>query len=376
MNTLQASITHRQQLSFPVAAARPDVQIDTWKATPEKIIQFGTGVLLRGLIGWAVYQANEKGVFSGRIVAVASTGSGRTRQFNDQDGLFTQRIEGYYQGREIGEFQINPSMSRAIAAADQWEEVLACARNPQIDIIISNTTEAGLQYIKEDLFASTPTSFPAKLTAFLYERFRHCSEAGCIILPTELLVDNGKVLKALVLRQVADHALGAEFTDWLEQENDFCNTLVDRIVTGMPGPEKYAQFTETLGYEDDLMTVSEVYALWAIEGPARLAARIPFANTVDGVMLIDDIEPFRERKLRILNGSHSISVALGYLAGLDTVYDCMNDEAISAFIGRVVKEEIVPSLPDRVSGGVEFSDEVLERFRNPFLDHKLLSITF
>lgn len=376
MNASQTNASHRKQLSLATVANRPEIDTDKWTATPERILQFGTGVLLRGLIGWTVYQANKKGLFSGRIVAVASTGSGRTRMINEQDGLFTQRIEGYYKGQEVGEFQLNPCMSRALAAADEWAKVMACARNPEIDIIISNTTEAGLQYVKEDLFASPPSSFPAKLTAFLYERFQHHPEACCVLLPTELLVDNGKILKGLVLRQVEDHALGADFRNWLEKENYFCNTLVDRIVTGMPNLEKYATFAEELGYEDSLLTVSEVYALWAIEGPAHLIDRISFVKADDGIMLINDIEPFRERKLRILNGSHSISVALGYLSGLDNVYDCMTTSDMSAFIDRVVKQEIVPSLPDTVGEGLPFAEEVLDRFRNPFLDHKLLSITF
>ncbi len=363
-------------LTYATLAKNGDASFEKWKEYPERILQFGTGVLLRGLVGWTVFKANEAGQFRGKIVVVGSTGSGRTQQMNNQQGLFTQRIEGFHQGAEVGEFQLNASISRAISSRDAWEEVLACARNPQIDILISNTTEAGIQYVQEDMFASPPQSFPAKLAAFLYERFQHHPEAPCVILPTELIVDNGKALKELVLRQINDHKLEQAFVDWLHETNYFCNTLVDRIVTGMPNPDKFAGFSQELGYDDQLLTVSEVYKLWAIEGPPHLESRISFVKADEGILLIDDISPFRERKLRILNGSHTITVALGYLYGLETVYDCLTDSLMSDFIERVVHHEIVPSLPDSVPGGAQFASEVLDRFRNPFLGHKLLSITF
>lgn len=363
-------------LTYSTLAESGDTSLAKWQDYPERILQFGTGVFLRGLIEWTVFKANEAGHFKGKIVVVGSTGSGRTQQINDQQGLFTQRVEGFYQGTEIGEFQLNASISRAISSKDAWDEVLECARNPEIDILISNTTEAGIQYVQEDIFASPPQSFPAKLAAFLYERFQHYPEAPCIILPAELITDNGKALKELVLRQVADHKLEQAFVDWLNAANYFCNTLVDRIVTGMPNPGKYADFTQQLGYKDQLLTVSEVYKLWAIEGPAHLESRIPFIKADEGILLIDDISPFRERKLRILNGAHTITVALGYLYGLETVYDCLTDSLMSSFIERVVHDEIVPSLPDSIAGGAQFASEVLDRFRNPFLGHKLLSITF
>lgn len=341
-----------------------------------KVIQFGTGALLRGLNDWVIQQANDQDIFNGGIIAVGSTGSGRTLSMNAQNGLFTHRIEGFTGGESVQKFQLNSSILQAYSARDAWSEILKLVQEPGIEVILSNTTEVGLQYQEEDVSAMPPQSYPAKLTALLHERFKHHPAQGFIILPTELVVDNGKVLQGLVLQQIDANGLGEEFKTWVLNENHFCSTLVDRIVTGSPSPEGYLEMSQELGYEDKMLTVSEVYRLWAIEGPPHLASRISFVNADPGVILADDITPYRERKLRILNGSHTISVALGYLYGLDNIVNCMRDEHMSAFMCRVMEEEIVPSLPESVSGGEEFAKEVQDRFRNPYLDHKLLSITF
>ncbi|MEO1448914.1 MAG: tagaturonate reductase [Bacteroidota bacterium] len=356
---LQRSLDTAYQTSFPL-----------------RVLQFGTGALLRGLPDYIIHRANMRGDFSGRVMAVGSTGSGRSAALGKQGGLFTHRIEGYQQGAEITRFEVNTAVANAISARDHWEAVLALAKGRSVDIIISNTTEVGLTYQPDDLQASPPASFPAKLTAFLHTRFLNHPDQGCIILPTELVTQNGPKLKDLVLRHAREHGLGPAFMDWIEQGNYFCSTLVDRIVTGAPASEKQARLEGDVGYQDAMLTVSEPYYLWAIEGPDHLKQRLGFVEGDEGVILKGDISPFRERKLRILNGSHTIMVALGHLCGLETVYDCTEDEQMSAFLTSAMFEEIVPSLPVTVHGGADFAEEVMDRFRNPFIHHKLLDITF
>lgn len=347
---------------------------------PEKVLQFGSGALLRGFLDFFVDQAHRKGLFDGRVVVVNSTRSGRGAAFNEQEGLFTQCVEGFAKGETVKEYIINGAISRAISAADEWEQVLECAKNPDLAVITSNTTEVGITLKEDDdLKADPPQSFPGKLTAFLYERFKAfdgSAESGLVILPTELILDNGSKLKQIVQTLAKNNGLEADFTDWLENNNIFCNTLVDRIVPGTPDEEKQHAIFEELGFTDDLLTVSEVYRLFAIEGnKEELHKKAPFLQADENIIISEDITPYRERKLRILNGGHTISVAAGYLCGLETVYDCMEDEVMQKFITQVIHDEIVPSLDIDQEMAKEFANDVLDRFRNPFLNHQLLSIT-
>ncbi len=347
---------------------------------PEKVIQFGSGALLRGFIDFFIEQANRQGIFQGKAVIVNNTRSGRSTLFNEQDGLFTLCIEGFTKGEIKKDYLVTAAVSRALPAADQWHEVLALAKNKDIRVVVSNTTEVGITLQEDDqLEANPPASFPGKLTAFLYERYKalgQSAESGLVILPTELIPDNGSKLKNIVLKLAEIHRLEASFSAWISQHNIFCNTLVDRIVPGEPSKEKQSKIEEELGYTDGLLTVSEVYRLFAIEGNRELLLqKAPFLQADEGIIISKDITPYRERKLRILNGGHTISVAAGFLCGLETVYDCMEDQVMSAFITRVIHQEIVPSLDIDQNMAKAFADDVLDRFRNPFLNHKLLSIT-
>lgn len=349
-------------------------------AYPEKILQFGSGALLRGFIDFFINQAHRNNLFDGSVVVVNSTHSGRGTAFNEQDGLFTLRIEGFAKGATVKEYIVNGAISRAISAADEWEQVLACAKNPALSVITSNTTEVGITLKDDDdLKAEPPQSFPGKLAAFLYERFKTfngAEDSGLVILPTELIPDNGSKLKQIIRILAERNGLEAGFTDWLEKANIFCNTLVDRIVPGTPDGAKQQTIFEELGFTDDLLTVSEVYRLFAIEGDkATLQKRVPFLQADENIIISEDITPYRERKLRILNGGHTISVAAGFLCGLETVYDCMEDDVMKQFITQVIHSEIVPSLDIDQEMAKEFADDVLDRFRNPFLNHQLLSIT-
>ena len=369
---LSRSLTER---AFP-----PDMPPARVWNLPEKILQFGSGRFLRAFVGNFVDHANRKGLFNGRIVVVQSTGDSRTHLFNDQDGLYTLCMRGVRQGETVEEYLLLSAVSRALASNESWGTVLECARNPDLELIISNTTEVGIVLDSEDQRALTPPrSFPGKLTACLYERFtafEGAADKGLILIPCELIDDNGSRLKEIVLELSRRWALPHAFCDWVESANSFCNSLVDRIVTGTPHEEDLKQIQKKLGYEDALFTMAEVYSLWAIEGDASLRKRLPFADVNPAIVITKDISPYRERKIRILNGTHTISAPLSYMQGNNTILESMNHSSVSSFIEDVMHEEIGPSLnvnPDSVK---TFVEETLDRFKNPYLKHQLLDITF
>lgn len=350
---------------------------------PEKILQFGTGVLLRGLPDYLVQKANADGRFNGSIVVVKSTGS-QTDEFADQDNLYTVVVRGVQQGQDVAETTIVSAISRVLAAPTQWSEVLRLARNPALQIIISNTTEVGLNYTEESIFQQPPVSFPAKLTAFLYERFRSVGGSkakGLVVIPTELVTDNGLKLREAVEKLAKFNELGKLFTKWLKFHVRFCNSLVDRIVT-RPTDETRQALEAQAGYEDDLLTMTEPYYLWAIEGDERVRQTLTFADGSTPQIIIDeDIHFYKERKLRVLNGTHTLTMPLGYLLGLETVADEMQHPDMSRFIQSLMRDEIVPTVPNYGTTGMDraaveqFAHDVLDRFRNPYLDHLLLNIS-
>ncbi|MGF7216253.1 tagaturonate reductase [Spirosoma lacussanchae] len=350
---------------------------------PEKILQFGTGVLLRGLPDYLVQKANEAGQFNGSIVVVKSTGS-QTDEFTGQDNLYTVAVRGVQQGQNVAETTVISAISRVLAAPTQWDEVLRLARNPALQIIISNTTEVGLNYVEESIFQRPPESFPAKLTAFLYERFRSVGGSkakGLVVIPTELVTDNGLKLREAVEKLATFNELGKLFTKWLKFHVRFCNSLVDRIVTRPTDEARQALEAET-GYEDELLTFTEPYHLWAIEGDDRVRQMLSFASDATPQIIIDeDINFYKERKLRVLNGTHTLTMPLGYLLGLETVADEMQHADMSRFVESLMLDEIVPTVPNYGTPGMDkaairqFALDVLDRFRNPYLDHLLLNIS-
>lgn len=350
---------------------------------PERILQFGTGVLLRGLPDYLVQKANSEGRFNGSIVIVKSTDS-KTSEFTDQDNLYTVAVRGVQQGKDVAETTIVSAVSRVLAAQTQWDEILKIARNPNLQIVISNTTEVGLNYVEESIFQHPPQSFPAKLTAFLYERFRSVGGSkakGLVVIPTELVSDNGLILRDAVEKLATFNELGKLFTKWLKFHVRFCNSLVDRIVT-RPTDEAKKELEAQAGYEDELLTFTEPYHLWAIEGDDRVKKTLSFADASTPQIIIDeDINFYRERKLRVLNGSHTLTMPLGYLLGLETVADEMQHPTMSRFIESLMLDEIVPTVPDYGIPGMDkaavqqFAHDVLDRFRNPHLDHLLLNIS-
>ncbi|RDB05300.1 tagaturonate reductase [Runella aurantiaca] len=347
---------------------------------PVKVLQFGTGVLLRGLCDYLIDKANKQNIFNGRIVVVKST-AGSADDFAEQDGLYTVCVRGVdNEGQTIDEATAVTSISRVISAQDSWQSILQVARNPHLEVIISNTTEVGIQYVEESIFQSPPQSFPAKLTAFLYERFRTYGgkkDKGLVVVPTELITDNGLKLRECVEKISVYNELGKLFNKWLKYHVKFCNSLVDRIVPGKPDAATFAALQEKIGYEDALLTVAEPYLLWAIEGDERVKKALSFEQISENVIVDEDISYYRERKLRILNGSHSAAAPLGYLSGFDITFQCMNDPAMSKYYEKIIYDEIVPTLPfeEQMDELKVFAGDILNRYRNPFIQQKLIGIT-
>jgi len=347
---------------------------------PEKVLQFGTGVLLRGLPDFFIDKANRQGIFNGRIVVVKSTSTGSSTEFEDQDGLYTLHIRGIENGHKIEEDIVCSAISRVVSAASDWKEILKCAHNPAMGIVISNTTEVGIQLVEDDIKQSPPVSFPGKLLAFLHERYKAFDgspESGVVIVPTELIVDNGKKLKAIVLELANQNALEPQFINWLENHNSFCNSLVDRIVPGKPDSKTYDDLEKQTQYTDRLRIVSEVYRLWAIQGDDHVASVLSFAKADKGVIIAPDIEIYRELKLRMLNGTHTLSCGVAFLAGFKTVKNAMDDETMSSFIASTMQQDIAPAIPYRIDEkqSLDFSNSVLDRFSNPHIEHLWHSIS-
>lgn len=363
-----------------LCAGKLQLPLTTVFALPEKVLQFGTGVLLRGLPDFFINAANNQEVFNGRIVVVKSTDTGDTNAFATQDGLYTHIIRGRHNGAIVEENIVNASISRVLSAKTEWQSILACAHNPEMQLIISNTTEVGLQLVKETIMDTVPVSFPGKLLAFLLERykaFNGSAASGMIIIPTELITDNGTKLKRILEELALFNALDAAFIDWLLQQNTFCNSLVDRIVPGRPEKILYNELESTLGYSDELMIMSEPYALWAIEGDEKIKTALSFATVHEGVIICPDITQYKELKLRLLNGTHTLSCGAAFLHGFTSVKQAMQDSAFAAFISKIMLQDIANGIPYSLPAEAanNFGKQVLERFSNTYIEHKWINIT-
>lgn len=346
---------------------------------PERVVQFGEGNFLRAFVDWMFQQMNKKGVFKGRIVIVQPILDGRVSNLNKQDNLYTLLLRGTKNGELIEKKEIITSVSRSLNAYTQWTEVLKLAENPEIEFVVSNTTEAGIDYSAEDrLTDNPPDSYPGKLTAYLYHRFQYFNGAldkGMVIIPVELIDRNGDNLKRIVFKLADDWNLGSGFKSWLEEANVFLNSLVDRIVTGYPFKE-ITQIEEELGYQDENLVTGEVFHLWVIEGGGNnLEKRLPFHEADLNVKWVDDMTPYRTRKVRILNGAHTAMVPISFLSGIDLVRDAVNDELLGKFVNEALFTNIIPTIQFAQSELELFAHQVLERFRNPYIDHKCLDIS-
>lgn len=336
----------------------------------ETIIQFGEGGFLRSFADVFVHQMNEKGVYDGKVVVVQPIAKGLIPVLNEQKGVYHQFLRGVENGTVVNEFIKVTSISRGVDPYTEYGEYLKLAHNPDMHVIISNTTEAGIEYLGTEGFDDAPPkSFPAKLTRLLYERFS-AGLPGFLILSCELIDNNGKELLACVLKYAKLWELSEDFVSWLQTENHFCNTLVDRICTGYPKDEA-EELTAFLGEEDKLMNTAEIFHLWVIEGDFE--KEFPLNAAGVNVIWTPDVTPYKKRKVRILNGAHTSMVLAARLYGLSTVKECLDNKTVRAFLDKTLSEEIIPTLGS-TGEDITFGKAVLDRFANPFVKHQLLSI--
>lgn len=345
---------------------------------PERVLQFGEGNFLRGFVDYFIDVLNETQNFNSKVVVVQPIANGLTDLINEQDGLYTLYLRGFENGKQIDSKRIISCISRAINPYLDFSAYLDTVKNPDLRYIVSNTTEAGIVFKPEDNFDDAPpASFPAKLTRLLYERYKifgNIKGKGFVILSCELIDNNGVELKKCVQKYAAKWNLGEEFLKWIDEDNLFCNTLVDRIVTGYPKEEASKLNTEN-NYEDKLLNTAEVFGLWVIEGPQSLLKELPFKESGLPVMIVEDQSPYKKRKVRILNGAHTSMVLAAYLYGKNIVRECMEDEVILPFLTKIIFEEIIPTLALPKEELTSFANAVIDRFKNPYIDHELLSIS-
>lgn len=331
----------------------------------ERVIQFGEGGFLRGFCDWMLQIVNEQTDWNGSVVVVQPIEQGMCRMLEQQECMYTHVIRGV-EGVDAKRIDV---ISRCVNPYEDYDAYLALAENPDFRFVISNTTESGISYAEGDRPDDRPQkSFPAKVTALLKRRF-DLKLPGFVFLPCELIDKNGSTLKELVLRYAREWGFGAQFEAFVENENVFCNTLVDRINTGFPKGEDLG-----LGYEDNMLNTSEYFHLWVIEGPADKVLEIPFDKTGLNVIVTDDMTMYRTRKVRILNGAHTAMIPYALLQGVETVGDCMQDETMSRFVKACVYEEIIPTLDLPEQELVSYADNVFERFANPYIRHFCSSI--
>ncbi|HDU4711815.1 TPA: tagaturonate reductase [Klebsiella aerogenes] len=345
---------------------------------PERIIQFGEGNFLRAFVDWQIDLLNEHTDLNAGVVIVRPIASDFPPSLSTQDGLYTTIIRGLNEkGEAVSDARLIRSVNREISAYHDYDEFLRLAHNPDIRFVFSNTTEAGISYHAGDRFDDAPAvSYPAKLTRLLYERFSHfagAADKGWVIIPCELIDYNGEALRELVLRYAREWALPAAFAAWLAEANTFCSTLVDRIVTGYPRDEA-EQIETQLGYNDAFLDTAEHFYLFVIQGPKSLAAELRLDKLPLNVLIVDDIKPYKERKVAILNGAHTALVPVAWQAGLDTVGEAMNDAEVCAFVEKAIYQEIIPVLDLPRDELESFASAVTGRFRNPYIKHQLLSI--
>jgi len=345
---------------------------------PERIIQFGEGNFLRAFVDWQIDLLNEHTDLNAGVTVVRPIDSDFPPSLSTQDGLYTTIIRGLNeQGEAVSEARLIRSVNREISAYRDYAEFLKLAHNPDIRFVFSNTTEAGISYHAGDKFDDAPAvSYPAKLTRLMFERYSHfngAADKGWIIIPCELIDYNGEALRELVLRYALEWALPAEFVSWLNTANAFCSTLVDRIVTGYPR-EEAAQLEAELGYKDAFLDTAEHFCLFVIQGPKSLASELRLDQYPLNVLIVDDIKPYKERKVAILNGAHTALVPVAYQAGLGTVGEAMNDAQVCAFVEKAIYQEIIPVLDLPRDELESFASAVTGRFRNPYIKHQLLSI--
>lgn len=359
-----------------------DVPVRDYSALPLRAVIFGGGNFMRGFIGWMLDILNERGLFSGSARIVKPTPAVSTHNLAAQGFRYTVLRRGVSEGWQTTCRRLITTLNGEVNPHRDWEGYLALAAEPELRFVFSNTTESGIAYesCPFPCAGAVSASFPAKLTAFMFERFNRlaggsgANDAGLTVIPCELVENNGALLRELVLRHAGEWALPPEFRAWIEDSCVFCNTLVDSIVPGFPAAEADEVFRE-LDYRDDLLVAAELFNLLVIEAPKSVRRALPLEESGARVVWTDDLAPYRERKVRVLNGAHTSTVLAAYLAGLDTVGQMLRDEATAAPLERVIFSEILPALPLAREEKEDFARAVLERFANPYIRHELLAIS-
>ena len=335
----------------------------------EKVIQFGEGGFLRGFVDWIIQLTNEASDFDASVVVVQPIDKGMCDMLEAQNCVYTHVMRGMKNGVPTVEKKVIDVISRTVQPYRDFEAYLSLADNPDFRFVVSNTTESGIEFKSTDKVSDAPAvTFPGKLTLLLKRRFDK-GLRGFIFLPCELIDRNGDNLKACVLKYADLWGFGEDFKAWVEKENFFCNTLVDRIVTGYPRDEKI-----DLGYEDNMLNTSELFHLWVIEAGYDLSSEFPFHKAGLNIIVTDDLERYRTRKVRILNGAHTSMIPYALLRGIETVGDCMKDEEMSSFVKACVYDEIIPTLDLSYEELKSYADDVFERFENVFIRHFCSSI--
>ena len=344
---------------------------------PLKVLQYGEGNFLRAFVDYMLDIANEKELFNGDVAIVKPITFGSLETLRLQDHLYTVCLRGKAGGQVITQNRAVTCVGQVVDAQEEYEDYIALSKEPALAFVVSNTTEAGIVFDASDDFAACPPkTYPGKLTQFLFRRYEHfqgAKDKGLIILPVELIENNGGKLKDCVLRLIETWKLPKSFLHWIEDSCVFCSTLVDRIVTGYP-KDTIQEYWEELGYEDKLLAACEPFALWVIESPKDIADKLPLDKAGLPVVFTRDQRPYRERKVRLLNGAHTATVLGAYLMGMEIVGECMADPDIRRFMEAAVYGEISPTVPLPVAEVKNFADSVFERFENPFIRHALLSI--
>lgn len=344
---------------------------------PEKVIQFGEGNFLRAFVDWIIWNTNQKTDFNAGVVVVQPIESGLADVLESQDGLYHVNLQGIDKGEAVDSIQMIDVVSRALNPYADFEGYMALAENPDIRFVISNTTEAGIAFDPKCRLEDRPaSSYPGKLTQLLYHRYEHFKgdpAKGLIILPCELIFLNGKELKKCIHQYIALWDLGEGFKDWFEQACGVYCTLVDRIVPGYP-KDTIDQIHERIGFKDSLVVKGEIFHLWVIEAPESVAAGFPADKAGLNVLFVPSEAPYHERKVTLLNGPHTVLSPVGYLSGLDTVRECVEDPEIGRYVRKVMYGELLETLNLPRPELEAFADSVVERFVNPYVRHFVTSI--
>ncbi len=345
---------------------------------PERILQFGGGNFLRAFADWMIDILNEQTDFKGSVIIVKPTERGDYVSLRKQNGLFHVVLNGLRDGQTVEEIRQIRCVSRIIQPYREWEDFLKTAALPSLRFVVSNTTEAGIVFNPKDTFSlqQCPNEFPAKLAIWLYQRyqtFRGAADKGCIFLPLELIPDNGTQLQACILKYAAYWKLAPAFSQWIQQQQIFCNTLVDRIVSGYPH-EHAARLATQIGIRDELLVAGEAYHNWIIQGPETVAEELPFADTQLNVTFAQDLDIHRKIKVRLLNGAHTSMVPMGLLSGVALVSEAMEHPLIGPFIEELLAEEVIPTIGFPEADLKAFAAAVFNRFRNKAIRHQLISI--